>query len=561
MITFEKKLMKMKRLLSIIILFSIVLSTQAQVYKYAVHFTDKDHTPYSLDQPEEYLSQRSIERRAKFQIPITEEDLPVNPAYIAEVLQATSDAELIIQVKWLNAIIISLSDMENIEIIQRLPMVSEVELVFRSDLKVNRPDKLTLLLEDQMVSNPIKSITEYDSAFYGGAWTQIHQLKGEKLHQLGHLGHGMLIAVLDAGFTGVDERLVFDKLWENDQIIGHENMVDPGETVFEGHTHGTSVLSTMGGYWEGNLIGTAPEADYWLIKTEDGTSEFLIEEYNWVAGAAFADSVGADVLNTSLGYTVFDDTTMNHTYDELNGDSTIITRGSNMAFKKGMLVVTSAGNSGNGSWKYIGAPADGNHVFTIGAVDLNENIASFSSLGFPWSDEIKPNIVARGHQAYLANPYNDVISTGNGTSFSSPILAGMAASLWSAEPSLSPAMIKRAITYSADKYSNPDQIYGHGLPDFERALSILSIEDLQATESLVSVSPNPVKDFLAISFNNDHQGDFILAIFNIQGSLIEQQSLNTTGSRMINIGDYPAGIYILEVRQENLVSRVKISKQ
>lgn len=553
----------MKRLLLFSWLMSLVFIVQAQdVYKYAVHFTDKANTPFSIDQPGAFLSQRSIDRRAKFNITVIEEDLPINPSYIQEVLAATSDAKLIIQVKWMNAIIISLSDTNNISFIEELPHVSQVKLVFHPIGKTNFKDKLANKLDDTHLFAPLKSVNEYDSAFYGGAWIQIHQMKGEKLHELGYKGQGMIIAVLDAGFIGVDERIIFDNLWNNNQILGTKNMVKPGETVFATHTHGTMVLSTMGGYMEGSLVGTAPDADYWLIRTEDGATEFPIEEYNWVAGAAFADSVGADVLNTSLGYTDFDDPSMNHTWDELNGDSTVITRGSNMAYRKGMLVVNSAGNSGTSSWRYVGAPADGFDVFSIGAIDGDGLIASFSSHGFPWSDDVKPNVVSRGSGSYVASAYSDVVGPGNGTSFSSPIMAGMVASLWSASPNLSPKMIKQAITYSADKLNVPDTLYGYGLPDFEHALNILGIGNIESSNSFIQVSPNPVKDQFYLTLNQDANNQFSLFIFNIQGELIDEKELSWTGSQIpVDISNYSSGIYILEVRQANQVSQLKINKQ
>lgn len=551
----------MKRILSLLFILSLILSVQAQEYKYAVHFVDKANTPFTVDQPEEFLSQRSIDRREKFHIPVIEEDLPINPDFISEVMSISTDFELIIQVKWLNAIVISTTDTMKMELVDLLDRVEKVVQVYNPNFKSSINEKLSYEIAEEQVAPPLKSTQTYDSAFYGGGWVQIHQLKGEKLHELGFKGQGMQIAVLDAGFIGVDERLIFENLWDNDQILGTKNIVDPGATVFADHSHGTAVLSTMGGYWEGNLVGTAPDADYWLIRTEDGASEFPIEEYNWAAGAAFADSVGADVLNTSLGYTTFDNPALDHTWEELNGDSTVITRASNMAYRKGMVIVNSAGNSGSATWRYVGAPADGYQVFSIGAVDEFGEIASFSSLGFPWSEEVKPNVVARGKGASVASASSDNVGTSNGTSFSSPILAGMVASLWSAEPSLSPRLIKQAITYSSDKYNMPDTLYGYGLPNFELALSILGLEDVKDEASILSVSPNPVKDYFNLNINSDHKSDFILSIYNIQGALLEEYERSWTGSPIqIGMINHPAGIYFVEVRQETQISRIKISK-
>lgn len=550
----------MRSTLTILFLLTFISGLMAQdVYKYAVHFIDKSNTPYSIDRPGEFLSQKAIDRRDKYNIPLIEEDLPVDPVYIGKVLDATADAKFIIQVKWLNAIIISLSDTNNIDLIKVLPEVEMTKLVYRPDEEKSH-DKLAYSLDESQVYPSLKSTVQFDSSYYGGGWTQIHQLKGERLHKAGFTGEGMTIAVLDAGFINVDERSIFFRLWNNGQILGTANFVAPGMSVYQDHSHGTAVLSTMGGYWEGNLIGTAPDADYWLIRTEDGASEYLVEEYNWVAGAAFADSVGADVLNTSLGYTTFDDPAMDHTWEELSGDSTVITRGSNMAYRKGMLVVNSAGNSGNSSWRYIGAPADGYQVFSVGAVDGDGIIASFSSHGFPWSEDVKPDVLARGQGAYVTSSSSDIVRPSNGTSFSSPILAGMAACLWQADPGLSPFMIKQAIYYSSDKFNNPDTLYGNGLPDFENALNILGIDEENKTSSRFIVVPNPVRnDFRLIPDKNTDKVEWKL--YNVQGQLIQSgiEETMTTEIR-ISLFEQPAGVYFLEVNQNGQVEQVKISK-
>lgn len=550
----------MRSIIIILVLSVYSLNILAQdVYKYAVHFTDKDHTPYSINNPEEFLSQKAIDRRAKYNIPIIEEDLPIDPVYIEDVINATSDAKLIIQVKWLNAIIISLSDTNNIDIIEKLPNVKMTKLVYRPDGKHSK-DKLAFDFLDSPVTATLKSTSAFDSAYYGGGWTQIHQLKGEKLHEMGYTGEGMTIAVLDAGFINADERIIFDRLWENNQILGTKNFVAPGNSVFADHSHGTSVLSTMGGYWEGNLVGTAPDADFWLIRTEDGASEYLVEEYNWVAGAAFADSVGADLLNTSLGYTEFDDSTMNHTWAELNGDSTVITRGANMAFRKGMLVENSAGNSGNSAWRYIGAPADGYQVMSVGAIDGDGEIASFSSHGFPWSEDVKPNVVARGSGTYVASAASDFVGPGNGTSFSGPVMTGMAACLWQADKTLSPFMIKQAIYYSADRFNNPDTLYGYGIPNFERALSILGIDDQTQSSNTAFVVPNPIRDQFKVVLNKSSE-NLEWKIINIQGQqVLSGKEDNYSQELNLSLINRPSGIYFLEINQNGQIETLKISK-
>jgi serine protease AprX len=550
----------MKRLIiyTLILLMPVVVFSEDR-YKYAIHFTDKENTPFSISNPEAYLSQKAIDRRAKFNIPVIEEDLPIDPGYITQVLEVSDDAKLLIQVKWLNAIIISLSDTSIIELINEISHVEMTRLVFRPDSEKSS-NKMDFTVESVEVNNNVmKSLNEYDSAFYGGAWTQIQQLNGHKLHEMGYTGSGMTIAVLDAGFTNTDNLRVFDKLRNNGQILGTANFVAPGDPIFSVHSHGTAVLSTMGGYWEGNLVGTAPDANYWLIRTEDAATEYLVEEYNWLAGAAFADSVGADILNTSLGYTTFDDSEMDHTWEELNGDSTVITRGSNMAFRKGMLVVNSAGNSGNSSWKYVGAPADGYQVLSIGAVDDNGEIASFSSYGFPESEFIKPEVVARGKGTFVAYT-SGAVGPGNGTSFSSPVLAGMAACLWQVDPNLSPFMIKQAIYYSSNRFLNPDNRYGYGLPDFVEAMNILGIEDQLTNQQTLMVVPNPfTNDFKIIKENLSATAEW--KIFNLQGQLILSGLVDKNQSEInIALNNQPSGLYIFQLTQNGKFEQIKLNK-
>jgi len=553
----------MKKIITLFLVFSLVSMSYAQdVYKFAVHLTDKDHTPFNIENPSAFLSQRSIDRRAKYHIDYNEADLPIDPVYIQDVLNATENANLIIQVKWMNTIIISLHDSANIELINKIPIVESTECVFNPNLKSRGIQKFEKNFSIEDAAEALKSAMDYDSAYYGGGWIQIHQMMGEKLHQQAYTGQGMVIAVLDAGFINADSLQIFDRLWDNGQILGTANFVEPDSTVFANHTHGTMVLSTMGGYWEENLVGTAPDASYWLLRTEDGATENIIEEYNWVAGAAFADSVGADVLNTSLGYIDFDDSSYDHTYDDLDGNTTVITRGANMAFARGMLAVNSAGNSGNSSWRYLGAPADAYGVFSVGAVDADGLIAGFSSHGFPWSNDVKPNVVARGAGAFVASPYSNSVVQGNGTSFSSPIMAGMVTSLWSSNPAVSPAAVKRAIQQSADRFLTPDTLYGYGMPNFQQALSVLAVEEQShSQDAMLSIYPNPTSSLLNIFLNTIDNSELYIKIYNMQSVLVVERKIAIQGDRaLLNVSSLASGIYIVEIQQDDHVYQTKLNK-
>ncbi len=541
--------------ISFIFLMIIALGLQAQTptFKFAVQLNNKNGTPYSIDNPDAFLSQRAIDRRAKYSIDITETDLPINPSYIQEVLNTAPGASLHVQVKWLNTIVIAINDSSHMANVRALPIVNSVKEVYNSHFSKNTHNKFDYKFKPIDISTPIHTGRAYDSVSYGGSWTQVHQLKCNKLHKQGYTGQGMLIAVLDAGFDNVDQYQAFARLRNNNQIKGTYNFIHPGASVYSNtHGHGTSVLSCMGGYIEGALIGTAPDADYYLIMTEDVASESLTEEYNWVAGAAFADSIGADVVNSSLGYVHFDNPAQDHVYSDLDGQSAIATRGANLAAERGMIVVNAAGNEGDNDWGHIGVPADASKVVTVGAVDENDVIASFSSRGFSWSDDVKPNVVARGEGTFLASAWIDMIQQSNGTSFASPVMAGAIASLWSKAPLLHPELIKQAVEQSANRYSTPDTVYGYGMPNMDLALAMLGIDDNNTETQKWFVYPNPAQDYLMLGFDNaflktNNSPTIDIRIFNTQGALV--YNLTTKTNQTINIKHLPKGMYLLELQK------------
>lgn len=387
---------------------------------------------------------------------------------------------------------------------------------------------------------------------YGASFNQINMLSGDYLHYQGFQGQGMVIAVLDAGFYKVDSLPAFDSLRTNNQILGTYDFVQGNTSVYEDHNHGMNVLSTMGGYLDGQIIGTAPKASYWLLRSEDAAFEYLAEEDNWVAAAEFADSVGADIINSSLGYTTFDDPLENHTYNDMNGNTTIITKGANIAASKGILVVNSAGNSGSSSWNYIGAPADGDSVLAIGAVDVNSQHASFSSKGPSFDGRVKPNVAAQG-QATIVASTSGGIQAGNGTSFSSPIMAGMAACLWQAHPSLTNMQIFNIILESAHLYSNPDTLLGFGIPDFALANLIASGVDIKTLdkEQFKDAFPNPFNNSFEFTFFSPVEQEIMVEIIDMTGRMIYKENKtirkNDYYRLAMNGAGLSGGIYILNV--------------
>jgi subtilisin family serine protease len=456
--------MKNHLTLLLCIIVSTTLSAQP-LTKHWVQFKDKVDNPFSVDKPEEFLSKRAIERRTKHNIKITEQDLPVNPQYIQKLKEL--GATVYTTSKWFNAATVHASD-EVLAKIKELKFVKNTEPVGRYYKK--RPNRTKKKRDHR------KNYYKVDE-HYGFGKKQISSLNGDLIHRMGHDGNGIMVAVLDGGFSNVDIMPFFDSLRADNRMLQGKDLVDNDNNVYQSSSHGSHVLSTMAANLPGMFIGTGPGATYVCVKTEDVRSELRIEEDNFVAGLEYADSLGVDLVNSSLGYTTFNIKSMSHSYKDMNGKTSRASIGTDIASEKGMLIVVSAGNEGNGRWKYIGAPADAKHALSVGALDRNDKRVSFSSQGPTVDGRVKPNVMARGRQTVVGSLYSYQVDSSDGTSFAAPVLAGMAASLWSAFPEKSNFEIKQAIEQSADRYENPDGKYGNGLPDFYKAYRILAGEE------------------------------------------------------------------------------------
>lgn len=520
--------------------------------KYIVSFTDRSGTVYSTTNPSAYLSQRAIARRVAQGIPVVMNDLPVNHNYIDSVL-SKGNVTLHNKSKWMNAISIITTDTNALIAIQALPFVSSVSRVERLKSTIGVEEKQEPVSK---VQQPLATVIKPQNLDYGASLTQVSMLGGDCMHSMGYMGQGKVIAVLDAGFQNVDTLSAFDSLWVNNQILGTWDFVTGDSMVFEDNAHGEMVLSTMGAYLQGSIIGTAPKAEYWLLRSEEAASEYVIEEFNWVAAAEFADSVGADIINSSLGYTTFDDPAQNHTYADMNGNTTIITNAADMAVSKGIFVVNSAGNSGSSSWFYIGAPADGDSVLAVGAVDANEAYASFSSRGPSADGRIKPDVAAMGQGTIVAGPAGGTFQA-NGTSFSGPLTAGMVACLWQAHPALTARQLYNAIIQSADQYSNPDDYLGYGIPDFCSANIILGGGDPAAVQEdgILSLFPNPFQESFEFTFYSDRDQMITIELYDAIGRVVMQKNEEVyprTHNRYI-VKSYETlgpGVYFLVVRTQ-----------
>lgn len=520
-------------------LFIVSFYSVAQTY-YWVSFTDKNGSIYSIDKPEEFLSDRAIQRRVKYNIAIDEKDLPVNQEYISHVLEL--GAEYVHASKWLNGITVKTDSVDFAERVLALDFVREVEAT-----KTNTGNKSASYGKfGRTDDKPV-----IDSSYYGKSVSQVSQINGQYLHDKGFRGKGIQIAVLDAGFYNVDKLPSFDSLWQDNRILGAVDFVDRDSNVFTQHSHGMMVLSIMGGNLPGLLIGTAPEASYWLLRTEDASVEFKNEEDNWVVGAEFADSVGADIINSSLGYFLFDDPAMDHSYSEMDGNTTRVTRAANIAASRGILVFCSAGNEGDSPWHYIIAPSDGDSVVSVGAVDANGVKAAFSSFGPAFGGAVKPNVSAMGQNTALQNT-NGLITTGSGTSFSSPVLAGMAACLWQAYPEFPAMEIKQIIEESASQYDNPDSLLGYGIPDFNIAAQISGSREIfiHLPDEKWAYYPNPFKDHLVLKdLENTFNDEVQIELFGVNGIKYLQHNYSNRNTIVINkLESIPSGVVIIKIK-------------
>ena len=517
--------------------------------RYWVQFTDKTNSPYSINNPEAFLSQRAIERRTKRGISIVQNDLPVNPHYIDSV-RALGDIQLLHRSKWFNAITIFSTDSMAVEQIRTLSFVTQVKSVRRLKGEKTEPKPLFHSVEKH------RSTSDYYSNRYGPSYNQIRMHNGHLMHDDLYKGEGMLVAICDAGFRHTDRLAMFEKLRSEERIVATHNFIHNDKNVYNFSNHGMNVLSCMAGYVPGELIGTAPEASYVLLVTEDVSFENIIEEDNWVAGAEFADSIGVDVINTSLGYSTFDDSTASHTYADLDGNTTRISIGADIAASKGILVVTSAGNAGQSPWFHITAPADADSTLTVGAVDSLGIYAPFSSKGPSADGDIKPNVVAQGRLAYVASPNGGVVRA-NGTSFSSPIMAGLATVLWQAHPDRSNMEIIDAL----QQYGNattPDSLVGYGVPDVYLAHLALSgrLVTNPRLDQLLEVYPNPFEDVLKFVFYSSKEQTATVELFDTQGKRLFEGETTFGEQAYCNFRiDTPVdqllqGLYVLRVTTE-----------
>ncbi|MEZ4796101.1 MAG: S8 family serine peptidase [Flavobacteriaceae bacterium] len=535
--------MKKKLLFLSFIFFQGVLFAQEDAW---VYFTDKEDVANAIANPLTILTQKAIDRKANHNVVIDERDVPVNESYITQVKNATGIIVLA-KSKWFNAVHVRGTE-TNINDLLNLSFVSSIDFADNSlDMSPNLVEQIKdkFSIEDALI--------DFD---YGNTQNQVEMISADALHQLDYTGQGVTIAVLDAGFPNVNTMGAFQRLRDAGNLLDGYDFVNRTSNVYAytGNTHGTKVLSTMAGFIQNEYVGTAPDASYYLFRTEEAEQENPVEESYWVEAAERADSLGVDIINTSLGYKGYDNPNYSYTNNDLDGNTAFITKGANIAFEKGMLLVNSAGNSGASG---VNAPADAEGVFTIGAVDLNGDYVSFSSQGSAIQPTQKPDVVARGAAAFVIGPDNIIVQN-NGTSFSSPIMAGGLACLRQALPDLTNAEMMQLVRESGSQYATPDYFLGYGIPDLGSALAAeLSNQNIERTE--FKLFPNPVETSLNVLFPDEVE-NAKLYIHDILGKLVLDTTIQPF--QPIDLQQLSSGLYLLKIQAEGANSKsLKLLKQ
>ena len=536
--------MKKKLLLLGLILSQTLLVAQEE--DAWVFFTDKENVTEALSNPITILTQKALDRKAAHGVEVDFRDVPVNEAYISG-LKAEPGISVWAKSKWFNAVHVR-GTFDDIDALLALSYVNAIEY---ANTNLNGSRGLI------PVGNKFEIEDERVMFNYGNTQNQVEMLNVHLLHQSDYTGEGMTVAILDSGFTNVDTNSAFQRLRDNGDLLDGYDFVDrePNIYAFTGNDHGAKVLSTMAGFVQDQFVGTAPDASYYLFRTEDVFSENPVEESYWVEAAERADSLGVDIINTSLGYKNYDNPNYSHAPEDLDGQTAFITRGANIASEKGMLLFNSAGNSGASG---VNAPADSPEIMSIGAVNAQGDYVSFSSQGSAFQPTQKPDVMARGAASFVINGGNGIVQN-NGTSFSSPILAGAAACLWQAFPEMTNTQVMNFIREAGSQYDMPDNFMGYGIPDFQLALQNgLLVQAEQRTE--FKVFPNPVIDNLQIILPGTIEQANLL-IFDVLGKLV----VDTTIYRIddgVNLEVLSSGVYLARLSAEgNTTKTFKLIKE
>lgn len=529
-----------KLLLALLLLFcgSEMVMTAANNYYFYVQFANKNNTPYSLSTPSAYLSARAIARRASFNISCDSTDLPVNPDYVNQI--ANLGIKIHTRSKWMNGITVLVNDSSIMSQVRTLSFVKKVQYTGRLS-----------------VASAVRQKSKFESEAidYGTALTQVNQINGSYLHNMGYTGKGIYVGVLDGGFNSVNTNPGFDSLRLSGRLLGTKDIAESNGNVYTMDAHGANVLSIMTGKLTGAspYSGTAPHASFLLIRTEYGPTEYLVETDFWVSGIEFADSVGVDVVNSSLGYTTFDSVPMSFTYADMNGKVSRASRAATMAAEKGIIVCNSAGNDGRSTntWHYIGSPADAEGIVSVGSVTSTGVASDFSSFGPTSDNRIKPEICGMGSSTAFIYT-NGLRYTGNGTSYSSPVIAGMMACyLQYAKANfsnLSVPKILESVFKSGNQYSNPTAQLGYGIPNFQTAVNNLMTSNLFENKvgENFTVYYNPEISSVEVALCEAPADKCSIRVYSLTGNLVLSKQI-ADAQTSLPTQNLSSGIYIVNI--------------
>jgi hypothetical protein len=529
-------------------------TASAQFTKYIVRFKDKAGTPFTIDNPLQFLSAKAIARRMKQNIEIDETDLPITPGYIDSVRLA-GDVTILDWSKWLNQVCIQTGDATALAKINSMPFVINSQPLRRPvNVQATGNNKFNEQLNSITTPQSVNNILDFYN--YGNSYAQIHIHEGEYLHDKGFHGEGMSIALLDVGFYHYLSLPAFDSVRNNNQVIETYDYVANEVSVDEDHTHGMQCFSIIAGNIPGQLVGSCPKANFYLYRTEDISSESPVEEQYWAAAAERADSIGVDVISTSLGYTQFDNPVFNHTYADMDGNTTIIARAADFAAKKGMIVVVAAGNDGAGTWHFIATPSDADSVLAVGAVNSSGIVANFSGYGPSSDGQVKPAVASIGVSTALSSATGQIIS-GNGTSYATPNMAGLITCLWQAFPDFTNMEIIQAVIKSSSIYNTPNDRIGYGIPDFHKAFDDLNRQLILRNignvlgNNQIKIYPNPFTTNFNVVIRPQHTATATFRLYDALGRLYlsKEVPLQAGQTQIIpfeNLQPLQRGIYSLK---------------
>jgi subtilisin family serine protease len=532
----------MKQILFFFLMFCACFSGYSQeTFMYRLILKDKGNPPFSTEQPESFLSGKSILRRAKQGLPVDSIDLPIDPAYLQAI--AHTGADIRACSKWVKTVVVHIPDLSLVATLNELPFVDTLYGVWRGSL----PQQVVFSNTDPASPNTLNSNPDN----YGEGFIQIGLNNGQRLHDAGFHGRGMTIAVIDGGFANVDRIDCFDSR----RIKGVKDFNHEANDPLRGIDHGTKVLSCMLSDKPGTLIGTAPEADYYLLRTEVDDEEYPVEEDYWVAALEYADSIGVDIVTSSLGYADFDDSSMDHTHGQLDGQSIPVSVAANLAASRGILLFNSAGNEGDGQWKKIMFPGDARNILTIGAVSSDSVRSYFSSEGPTADGRVKPDLMAMGTTAVVMDS-NGQTTRRNGTSYATPILAGLGACLWQALPDLTALDVVALLRETAHAFSQPDSLMGYGIADVYKAYthSQTGLKPI-GTDDAAGFSIHPRDNRLYLNPDQSpHRSRLLLDIYSGVG--VKWLSVSTAASS-IDVAFLPRGVYIARLQMDGKPAYVR----